>query len=272
MENWLLIIVGVIFFVGIVAGAVRGFFKIGISLLSTVLIVALFAFLSPHVGSALAKYTPLDELIQEKIVQAFLPEISAETLKDKDLSGTPLQNIPLKDIEKLTSLDWKRLGITTNDFADIFGNIPKDQQIKEIEESAMPDFLKELLLENNNTAIYEELDVASFPQYIAAYISRMMLNVISFLVTFILAFVIVKALMAAVDILGDMRIFGVFNYFGGAVIGALCSLMFVWVLFLVIAVCYSLPIGKACFDMIDSSIFLKMIYESNPLLTRLISF
>ena len=136
----------------------------------------------------------------------------------------------------------------------------------------MPDFLKELLRENNNTAIYEELDVASFPQYIAAYISRMMLNVISFLVTFILAFVIVKALMAAVDILGDMRIFGVFNYFGGAVIGALCSLMFVWVLFLVIAVCYSLPIGKACFDMIDSSIFLKMIYESNPLLTRLISF
>ena len=272
MENWLLILVGVIFLVGIVAGAVRGFVKIGISLLSTVLIVALFAFLSPHVGSALAKYTPLDELIQEKIVQAFLPEISAETLKDKDLSGTPLQNIPLKDIEKLTSLDWKRLGITTNDFADIFGTTPKDQQIKEIEESAMPDFLKELLLENNNTAIYEELDVASFPQYIAAYISRMMLNVISFLVTFILAFVIVKALMAAVDILGDMRIFGVFNYFGGAVIGALCSLMFVWVLFLVIAVCYSLPIGKACFDMIDSSIFLKMIYESNPLLTRLISF
>ena len=272
MENWLLIIVGVIFLVGIVAGAVRGFVKIGISLLSTVLIAALFAFLSPHVGSALAKYTPLDDLIQEKIVQAFLPEISAETLKDKDLSGTPLQDIPLKDIEKLTSLDWKRFGITTNDFADILGNIPKDQQIRQIEESAMPEFLKDLLLENNNTAIYEELDVTSFPQYIAAYISRMMLNVVSFLVTFILAFVIVKALMAAVDILGEMPVLGVFNYFGGAVIGAMCALLFVWVLFLAIAVCYSLPIGKICFDMIDSSVFLKMIYESNPLLTWLVSF
>ena len=272
MENWLLIIVGVIFFVGIVAGAVRGFFKIGISLLSTVLIAALFAFLSPHVGSALAKYTPLDELIQEKIVQAFLPEISAETLKDKDLNGTPLQGIPLEDFEKLTSLDWTRMGITTSDFASILGNIPKDQQIKEIEESAMPEFLKELLLENNNTAIYEELDVTSFPQYIAAYISRMMLNVVSFLVTFILAFVILKALMAAVDILGEMPGLGVFNYLGGAVIGAMCALLCVWVLFLVIAVCYSLPIGKVCFDMIDSSVLLEMIYESNPLLTRLVSF
>ena len=272
MENWLLIIVGVIFLVGIVAGAVRGFLKIGISLLSTVLTAALFAFLAPHVGNALAQYTPLDELIQEKIVQAFLPEISAETLSDKDLSGTPLAGMPLEDIEKLSSLDWKRLGITIDDFANIYGNIPKDQQIKEIEESPMPDFLKDLLLENNNTAIYEELDVTSFPQYIATYISRMMLNVVSFLVTFILAFVIVKALMAAVDILGDLPILGVFNYLGGAAVGALCALLFVWVLFLVIAVCYSIPIGKVCFDMIEDSVLLKLLYDSNPLLTRLVSF
>lgn len=272
MENWLLIIVGVIFLVGIVAGTVRGFLRIGISLLSTVLTAALFAFLSPYVGSALAQYTPLDELIQEKIVQAFLPEVSAETLADKDLSGTPLQNIPLDDIEKYTSLDWKRLGITTGDFAKIYGNIPKDQQIKEIEDSGMPDFLKDLLLENNNTAIYEELDVSSFPQYIAAYICRMILNVLSFLVTFILAFVIVKALMAAVDILGELPVLGAFNYLGGALVGAISALLFVWVLFLVIAVCYSIPFGKVCFEMIESSPILQLIYDTNPLLTRLLSF
>ena len=134
----------------------------------------------------------------------------------------------------------------------------------------MPDFLKDLLLENNNTAIYEELDVTSFPQYIATYISRMMLNVVSFLVTFILAFVIVKALMAAVDILGELPILGVFNYLGGAAVGALCALLFVWVLFLVIAVCYSIPIGKVCFDMIEDSVLLKLLYDNNPLLTRLV--
>lgn len=95
---------------------------------------------------------------------------------------------------------------------------------------------------------------------------------VSFLVTFILAFVIVKALMAAVDILGDLPILGVFNYLGGAAVGALCALLFVWVLFLVIAVCYSIPIGKVCFDMIEDSVLLKMLYDSNPLLTRLVSF
>ncbi len=272
MENWLLIIVGVIFLVGIVIGVVRGFFKIGISLLSTVLTAVLFAFLAPHVGSTLAQYTPLDELIEDKIVQAFIPEISAETLAGKDLSGTPLENVPLEDIEKYTSLDWKRLGVTTRDFAKIYGSIPKDEQIKEIEDSGMPDFLKDLLLENNNTAIYEELDVSSFPQYIAAYICRMILNVLSFLVTFILAFVIVKALMAAVDILGEMPFLGVLDYLGGALIGAVGALLFVWVLFLIIAVCYSFPFGKVCFDMIEASPVLKIIYDMNPLLTRLLSF
>ena len=272
MENWLLIMVGVVFFVSIVAGAIRGFLKIGISLLSTVLTAALLAFLAPHVGDAIAKYTPLDELIQDKIIEAFLPDMSAESLADKDLSGTPLQNIPAEDIAKLTDLEWERLGTTTGDIMKIFGDIPKDQQIRDIEDSMMPDFLKDLLLENNNTAIYEELGVNSFPQYIASYISRMFLNLISFLITFILAFVIVKALMAAVDILGELPVLGAFNYVGGAALGAVGALLFVWVLFLAVAVCYSTPIGEVCFAMIDDSVILTILYESNPLMTWLVSF
>lgn len=114
-------------------------------------------FLAPHVGDAIAKYTPLDDVMQEKIIEAFLPDMSAESLADKDLSGTPLSNIPVEDIPKMTDLEWERLGITTGDIMKIFGDIPKDQQIKDIEDSTMPEFLKEMLLENNNTAIYEVL-------------------------------------------------------------------------------------------------------------------
>ena len=39
MNNWLLIVVGVIFLVGMVVGGIRGFFKIGLSLLSSVLTI-----------------------------------------------------------------------------------------------------------------------------------------------------------------------------------------------------------------------------------------
>lgn len=272
MDNWLLIIVGVIFLVSIVVGAIRGFFKIGLSLVSTILTIVVVGFLTPYVGDALIKYTPADEMIQEKCMELFLPDVSAETLAGHDLSGTPLENIAPEDLKTLSDLDWERLEITSEDIQKIFGEVPKDQQIKEIEESAIPDFLKELLLENNNTAIYEELGVHSFVSYIAAYISRMLIHIVSFLVTFVLAFVIVKALMSAVDILGELPMVGAFNHIGGAVLGIVSGLLIVWILFLVIAACYSTEFGKVCFDMIGQSEALRFLYENNPLLAKLVAF
>lgn len=272
MENWLLIVVGVILLVSVVIGAIRGFFKVGLSLLSTVLTVVLVSFLSPFVGDALIKYTPADELIQEKCMETFLPEMSAKTLAGRDLSGTPLEYIDEEDLDRMTDLEWDRLGITTEDIQKIFGEVPKDQQIKEIEESTLPGFLKDLLLENNNTTIYEELKVNTFIDYIAAYMSRMLINVVSFLVTFILAIIIVKALMAAVDILGELPGIGALNHIGGALIGIFSGVLIVWVLFLLIAAGYSTAWGKLCFEMVEQSGFLTFLYDINPLLARLVAF
>lgn len=45
MDNWLLIIVGTIFLICIAFGYVRGFLKLGLSLLSTILTLVLVLFL-----------------------------------------------------------------------------------------------------------------------------------------------------------------------------------------------------------------------------------
>ena len=87
MDNWLLIIVAVIFVVCIVVGYVRGFLKFGLSLLSTVLTLVLVAILSPYVADALAKFTPVDDFIEERVVEAFMPEIPVDDLANVDLSG-----------------------------------------------------------------------------------------------------------------------------------------------------------------------------------------
>ena len=49
MDNWLLIIVATIFIVCIAVGYIRGFLKLGISLLSTVLTLVIVLLLSPYV-------------------------------------------------------------------------------------------------------------------------------------------------------------------------------------------------------------------------------
>ena len=73
MDNWLLIIVAIVFIVCVVVGYARGFLKFGLSLLSTVLTLVIVAFLSPYVSEALEKYTPVDDFIEEICVEAFMP-------------------------------------------------------------------------------------------------------------------------------------------------------------------------------------------------------
>ena len=86
MDNWLLIIVGTIFLICIAFGYVRGFLKLGLSLLSTILTLVLVLFLSPHVTRALKEYTPVDDFLESKVTEKFMPEITSEQLQSIDLT------------------------------------------------------------------------------------------------------------------------------------------------------------------------------------------
>lgn len=272
MGNWLLIIVATIFIICIIVGYIQGFLKFGLSLLSTVLTLVIVLFLSPYVADVLEKYTPIDDLIEEKCVETFMPEISEETLDGLDLSGTPLAGLSREQLENFNQIDWKSLGITPEDVLNLIGDIPKDTQIEEIEKAPIPRFLKDMLLENNNSTIYGELGVNSFPAYVASYISRMILNLLSFLVTFLLAIIIVKALMFAVNIIGELPVLGLFNHIAGGVLGLVLGLVIVWLGFLIITLAYTTAAGSACFEMVEKSSLLTFLYDCNPLLLRLTIF
>ena len=86
MENWLLLAVGIVFLVCMIAGFVKGFLRIGLSLLSTILTLVLVSFLSPYVSDALMKHTPAQDVLEKKIVEAFMPEISADDLLKANLT------------------------------------------------------------------------------------------------------------------------------------------------------------------------------------------
>lgn len=272
MDNWLLIIVVAIFIICIAAGYARGFLKLGISLLSTVLTLVLVLFLSPYVSRALAEYTPIDDYIEKKIVEAFIPDITQEQISQLNIQGTPLENLSQDQIQNLNDLNWEMYGISADDVLDVIGDIPRDMQIGQIEASPMPQFLKDKLIENNNNAIYSELGAQNFPEYVAAYLSRMVLNLASFLVTFLLAIIIVKALMFAVNILGELPGLGIINHIAGGALGLVLAVMIVWLGFLIMTLAYTTDAGHACFQMMEKSRILRFLYEANPLLIRLLGF
>lgn len=272
MDYMVLLIVGLIFVVCVVIGYIRGLLKIGVSLLSTVLTMVLVVFLSPYVGDALIKYTPIDEIIEEKCLEGFASNVSGNLLEGKDLSQTPLADL---SPEKLQGLDGKNLndrGVSASAFLQAIGEIPLDQQIQQVTDSMLPDSVKEALLENNNNIIYEELGVANFWEYVGAYVARMLIHVASFLVTFLFAIIIVRALTVAVDLIGELPILGTINHWGGAAVGLVTAVIIIWILFLLVTVTYNMAFSAACIDQIEGNALLKFLYDTNPLLGKLISF
>lgn len=272
MINWLFWGVIVLFIVCIAIGAVKGVFKIGLSLLSTVLTLVIVMILSPVIADLIANRTPVKEIVEKRIVEEFMPEVPVEELAQADLTGTPLEGLSADEIANLDKVDWDLLGISARDVLNVMNEIPRDEQIRLINKSPLPGFMKEKLQENNNSAIYEELHVKTFPEYVAAYLSRMGIRLVSFLITFIIAVIIVKALFVAVNIIGELPVIGFFNHLAGGVLGVVIAVITVWIIFLIITVAYNTKAGHACFDMISHSQLLTFMYRHNPLLSKLIGF
>lgn len=272
MENWLLLMVCGVFLISIIVGYMRGFLKIGISLLSTIVTIILVAVLTPKVGDTIIKVTPIDEMIEERCIEALMPDLTAEIFEGKDLTGTPFEGLDADQLSNLSDLHLERYGIDIHDIMNVIGEIPKDQQIQQIESANIPKFLKEKLLENNNSTIYEIFGVKTFAEYVATYISRMIIYLMAFLVTFIIVLIIVKAVAVAIDIIGELPVLGFFNRLAGAIVGAGSGLLIVWIAFLILTLVYTTPLGQVAFGMIQESEFLTFLYENNLLLSKLLAF
>lgn len=237
MENWLLIIVTMIFVVCIVVGASRGFLKISLSLFSTILLVTFISFLNPYVSNALAKYTPIQKTLEKKCKIVMFDKFSNEMEEQKN--------------PELLTLEG---------------------QIRYIEEMYLPSFIKERLIENNNTQIYKELGVEAFTDFAVAYMARMALRIISFLIAFFVSFIAVRILLAMAGIIGMIPVIGGINRIIGMAAGFAIAILIVWVLFLGLTVMNSTDLGRVGIQMINESKWLSFLYEHNILLHAILKF
>ncbi len=237
MKNWLLIVVIMIFAVCIIMGATRGFLKMSLSLFSTILLVALISFLNPYVSNVLSKHTPVQKTLEKKCKVVLFDKFSDE-IKEP-------QNPDMLSLE---------------------------EQIQYIEETYLPAFIKERLIENNNTQIYKELGVEVFTDFAAAYVARMILRIISFLVTFLVALIVIRILLATAGIIEMIPVIGGINRLIGMAAGFVIAVLIVWVLFLALTVMNSTEFGRAGIQMINDNEWLSFLYEHNLLLRGILKF
>lgn len=261
--NGLLILFGIILLVCVISGLVRGFIKIVASLAATIAIIVLVMFLTPYVSKGILKMTPLESMVQEKCVEAFLPNAENADLPEIEING-----------QKVNQEDLEAAGITEDDIKKAIGKveIPREQQISAIENAKIPQVFREILLENNNAEIYENLGVSTFGEYIGTYLAKIIADFVGFLLTLLIVTIVVRTILYTLGIISDLPVIGGLNRIAGGVLGLATGLIIIWVILIVITLLYTTSIGEICFKNIADSQLLTFLYENNPLLEVLSRF
>ena len=271
--NWVIIATGLIFLICVVVGLYRGAVKIAVSLAATIVTFILVFFLTPYVSQGIMAVTPLDEMIESQAEQSIMGMASSVLQGDEGEGGSGLTvenvrrvlesagiteaqlnaaGITVEDIVNgnVTSDELAQYGISSSLLDGLQGSseaesiledveIPRDTQIAAIEGADIPGVFKALLLNNNNSETYDELGVDNFIQYISAYATRLIINILSFILTFVVITVVMRAVIFALDIVANLPVLGFFNRLGGALLGAAGGLIIVWILFMLITMLYT---------------------------------
>ena len=242
--NWLEISIGIIFLICIITGLIRGAVRIIVSLVATIVTLVIVFFATPYVSQTIEKYTPLDDMIRQKVVSTMADAATSavsggDSYSDK---GGLTEDIVSG---KVSSDDLAKYGISANvlDGLKNSGNesvenaienadIPESLQETLIKSADIPAAFKNLLLKNNNKATYQKLGVTTFAQYVGAYIAGV----------------------------------GALNHLAGGLFGMGIALVIVWIIFMVITLMYTTDIGKEIYRMVEDNTLLKLIYDGNPIM------
>ena len=235
--NKMLIVVGAIVLVCMVIGYFKGFIRIAVSLGVSLAGMLLVTLLSPMVSDILLKTTPIGSVVQQR----------CDALFEEFLQGG--------QEEVVEEMDYSR-----------------EKQINLLENAKIPQVFKERLLENNNEEIYETLGVGKFSEYIGAYLTKLIADIVGFLLSILIVGIVVLLILCSSKVIEKLPVVGGLNRIGGAMIGAGVGIVLVWILFIIITLLYETQIGRECLEGIEERVILKNLYKHNILMNYITKF
>ena len=134
-----------------------------------------------------------------------------------------------------------------------------------IDELNVPVMMKDILKKNDDRTVYEKLGVYTFSDYIASYVTQMIVNAISYVGSFVFVWLVLGILFKGNKLLGKLPVLGGLNKKFGALAGFAMGLIIYWILCIfIIAFSTIKPIGSLA-GLIDCSPFLVFLSRLNPI-------
>lgn len=157
--------------------------------------------------------------------------------------------------EKCQELVEKQVG-------DVSG-LNREEQTKVVEELELPDLLKNTLMKNNTIETYRYLAVTTFTEYVSHSLAVMLINGISFLLSYALSAFLIKLLGYILNILASLPIIHGVNKIAGGIVGGGKCVIFLWIAFLLLTLLCNTSFGKMGMELIQKDTFLSFLYNEN---------
>lgn len=131
----------------------------------------------------------------------------------------------------------------------------------------LPPVITEQIKNNNNAAMYELLGVHSLIEYIATYVTNMIISLLAILVTWIIIkFIFVGVLRSISGIIEHLPVISTFNRGSGFIFGLIKGLLTLSIIGLIIPAFVNISFFETLIASIQESVLTKWLYDNNLIL------
>lgn len=225
IENWLSIAAAIYLLGMVLYGHRKGFIRLAVSMLAVIISMTIVRISLPVVTGYLRENTKLQQSISEnmKDTMGLRP---GENSSEETTDQPSLQRTVIEDLE-------------------------------------LPQNVKNALMENNNSEMYDLLGVQKFTDYIGSYLADLILNSIGFVLLFAIVYLALKLVVRWLDIIAKLPVLSGINKIAGALLGGLKGLVFLWLACLFITAFSGTQWGNMLFRQIEGSKWLSFLYSHN---------
>lgn len=145
----------------------------------------------------------------------------------------------------------------------------QDVQKNWLESMGVPEELVNQILGSDVVQEYQEEQLHSLASYAAEAVSEKIMKGIAFLLTMVLAVIFVTIAVKVVELIAEIPGISFLNRLGGAGLGVVRTVLWIWIFFTVVYFFQATHWGKICMEQIQGDPALAWLRENNPVLLLL---
>ena len=109
--------------------------------------------------------------------------------------------------------------------------------------------------------------ITAFRSYVARYLTCLMINALSFILVFAACIIVLRIVASCLNIISYLPVLHSMNKLGGLLMGLLNGLVILWIVCIAATIFSGTELGGYIYGQINGSMFLRLIYNHNYLMT-----